>query len=186
MWQRPAGRVTRALSLALTIRALAPGAAAPQDVTWQPTGPSGALSLVDCTRLKSITVELFRLQVSRTPNDTGSYEEWDVSFPYAFLASRVRVKDRLPPPQPEYAIDREWTWPSMPEFVFSVGGQESDLWPNPDDTLPELTIRVVRGCGGESPSSAPPVILASVLRRCATNDDGTRSACYSFAVRFNY
>lgn len=193
MWRGHAGRLGRALSLAVTVGALAPQVALPQDVVWQPTGPPGAMTLEEyCTKLKSITVRFFRLEVRSTPNDGGSYEEWNVSFPFAFLVSRVRVKDELPPPHADFAIDMQWTWPSMPHFVFWVGGQESDRWPNPDDSLPEFGILVVRGCPGDPKpppvkgSAGQPPQTGSVLQHCKRNEDGNRFACYSFSVDLNF
>jgi hypothetical protein len=69
--------------LALPLLLILPISAMAQDITWNLASPPGALSTGptgNCSSLSAMHFAIQRIEITKTPNDGGDYEEWDLGF----------------------------------------------------------------------------------------------------------
>lgn len=184
-----AGRM-RAFCWTLVAMAAMPTPSYGVDYVWT-VSPYPAL----CSQVKQICVTWVSLKVDRTPNDAGSYEEWEMTFRSDQGTSsgvHVNPKDRSRSPQAFPVGLKLCSASDNSHFKFSVKGKEDDAWPNADDPVPQSLVQVVNTCvlafPGEPPK--PPVklpkppnsLVDGLLTIC--NWGGERFGCFAFSVGY--
>jgi len=160
------------------------------DKEWKVTAPRGAL--FSCQGVTKVCVALNGMLVKKTPNDPGTKEEWKVRL-YTdvggvSLRKEIKVNDNYSGPGIDYALNLHFCIPNQYiTFTMFVEGHEEDMWPNPDDSIPQTGIRVINLCAlnGEDYEFEPNE-SGHYLTICKKNSDGKREACYQFEAEYAF
>lgn len=154
------------------------------------------------------------ISVRRTPDDPGDTEEWDITLrsrsttgpkerewgqgtQFDHNSFRLEVKDQLRTTR-VYKTEKYVGFPGWSRWAaMEITGKESDKWPNPDDRLPDLPVRILFDdvsrnehdnniglCGDRLVDVDDLLKYAFVWDICAKTKDGAREACYELYLLF--